>query len=156
MPRTLWVHIYQLSAALILFLELSDIECRSSVFCSNAVWQGEVLLLQISHQRAAVDLASDPLLHHLPPVEFQTWVYCLHTHCCKVHRGLYFQKKSWNLSWLCLSVELRWYVHVSIWFSVSLFYSYAEVRAEQRRELGIEESLPEISADKVRQLSDMN
>lgn len=28
-------------------------------------------------------------------------------------------------------------------------YSYAEVRAEQRRELGIEESPPEISADKV-------
>lgn len=30
--------------------------------------------------------------------------------------------------------------------------SYAEVRAEQRRELGIEESPPEISADKVRHL----
>lgn len=29
-------------------------------------------------------------------------------------------------------------------------YSYAEVRAEQRRELGIEESQPEIQADKVR------
>lgn len=27
--------------------------------------------------------------------------------------------------------------------------SYAEVRAERRRELGIEESLPEIAADKV-------
>lgn len=32
----------------------------------------------------------------------------------------------------------------------SLCLSYAEVRAEQRRELGIEESPPEISADKVR------
>lgn len=28
--------------------------------------------------------------------------------------------------------------------------SYAEVRAEQRRELGIEEANPEVSADKVR------
>lgn len=28
-------------------------------------------------------------------------------------------------------------------------YSYAEVRAERRRELGIEESLPETAADKV-------
>lgn len=30
--------------------------------------------------------------------------------------------------------------------------SYAEVRAERRRELGIEESLPEITADKVSDL----
>lgn len=52
--------------------------------CSNAVRQRKVLLLQIPHQRAAVDLASDPLLHHLPPVELQTRVYCLYTHCCKV------------------------------------------------------------------------
>lgn len=29
-------------------------------------------------------------------------------------------------------------------------YSYAEVRAEQRRELGIEESQPEMTAEKVR------
>lgn len=28
-------------------------------------------------------------------------------------------------------------------------FSYAEVRAERRRELGIEESLPETAADKV-------
>lgn len=28
-------------------------------------------------------------------------------------------------------------------------YSYAEVRAEQRRELGIEEANPEVTADKV-------
>lgn len=31
-------------------------------------------------------------------------------------------------------------------------HSYAEVRAEQRRELGIEESQPEITADEVRLL----
>lgn len=31
-----------------------------------------------------------------------------------------------------------------------LFCSYAEVRAEQRRELGIEESQPEIMAEKVK------
>lgn len=29
-------------------------------------------------------------------------------------------------------------------------HSYAEVRAEQRRELGIEESQPEMTAEKVR------
>lgn len=33
--------------------------------------------------------------------------------------------------------------------SNSFQYSYAEVRAEQRRELGIEESNPEVTADKV-------
>lgn len=49
---------------------------------SDAVWERKVLLLQISHQRATVDLASDTLLHHLSPVELQARVYCLHTHCC--------------------------------------------------------------------------
>lgn len=37
-----------------------------------------------------------------------------------------------------------------------ILYSYGEVRAEQRRELGIEESPPEITADKVRLLSNMS
>lgn len=32
---------------------------------------------------------------------------------------------------------------------MALLFSYAEVRAEQRRELGIEESQPEITADKA-------
>lgn len=36
-----------------------------------------------------------------------------------------------------------------------MLYSYAEVRAEQRRELGIEESQPEIIVDKVRLLSEL-
>lgn len=40
-------------------------------------------------------------------------------------------------------------------FSLKLIFlivvcSYAEVRAEQRRELGIEESNPEVTVDKVR------
>lgn len=48
---------------------------------SNAIRQRKILLLQISHQRPTVDLASDTLLHHLPPVELQARVYCLHTHC---------------------------------------------------------------------------
>lgn len=33
--------------------------------------------------------------------------------------------------------------------TICFYYSYAEVRAEQRRELGIEESNPEVTADKV-------
>lgn len=51
---------------------------------SDAVWQGEVLLLSVSDQRTAVDLAPDPLLYHLPPVELQARVHCLHTHGGKV------------------------------------------------------------------------
>lgn len=46
---------------------------------------------------------------------------------------------------------LRWHIktdHVSQLFVFPL-HSYAEVRAEQRREQGIEESPPEITADKV-------
>lgn len=40
--------------------------------------------------------------------------------------------------------------HISILNFICFFpCSYAEVRAERRRELGIEESLPEIAADKV-------
>lgn len=35
-------------------------------------------------------------------------------------------------------------------FVFGLKCSYAEVRAEQRRELGIEEANPEVTADKVR------
>lgn len=32
-----------------------------------------------------MDLASDPLLHYLSPVELQARVHCLHTHGRKVH-----------------------------------------------------------------------
>lgn len=31
-----------------------------------------------------MDLVADSLLHHLPSVELQTWVHCLHSHCCQV------------------------------------------------------------------------
>lgn len=31
-----------------------------------------------------MDLVADSLLHYLPPVELQTWVHCLHSHCCQV------------------------------------------------------------------------
>lgn len=51
---------------------------------SDAVRQGEVVLLSVSDQRTAVDLAPDPLLHHLPPVELQARVHCVHTHGGKV------------------------------------------------------------------------
>lgn len=55
---------------------------------SDAVRQREVLLLQVPHQRAAVDLAADPLLHHVPPVELQTRVHRLHAHGGQVRGGL--------------------------------------------------------------------
>lgn len=51
---------------------------------SDAVWQGEVVLLSVPDQRTAVDLAPDPLLYHLPPVELQARVHCVHTHGGKV------------------------------------------------------------------------
>lgn len=46
---------------------------------SDAVWQREVVLLPVSDQRSAVDLAADSLLHHLPPVELQARVHRVHT-----------------------------------------------------------------------------
>lgn len=55
---------------------------------SDAVWQGEVVLLSVSDQRTAVDLAPDPLLYHLPPVELQARVHCVHTHGGKVRKIL--------------------------------------------------------------------
>lgn len=36
------------------------------------------MLLPVPDQRAAVDLAADPLLHHLPPVELQARVHRVH------------------------------------------------------------------------------
>lgn len=55
--------------------------------CSNAVWEGEILLLSLPDQRSAVDLAADALLHHVPSVELQAWVHRLHSHCCQVSLG---------------------------------------------------------------------
>lgn len=37
------------------------------------------MLLPVSNQRAAVDLVTDPLLHHLPPMEFQARVHRVHS-----------------------------------------------------------------------------
>lgn len=54
---------------------------------SDAVWQGEVVLLSVSDQRTAVDLAPDPLLYHLPPVELQARVHCVHAHGGKVWKN---------------------------------------------------------------------
>ncbi|XP_053167550.1 neuronal PAS domain-containing protein 2 isoform X3 [Hemicordylus capensis] len=50
---------------------------------SDAVWQREVLLLSVSDQRTAVDLAANTLLYHLPPVELQTRIHCMHAHSCE-------------------------------------------------------------------------
>lgn len=49
------------------------------LFNSDAVWKRKVLLLSVPDQRPAVDMAADTLLHHLPPVEFQTRVHRLHS-----------------------------------------------------------------------------
>lgn len=54
---------------------------------SDAVWQREVLLLPVSDQRPAVDLAADPLLHHVPPVELQARVHRVHTLGRQVRAG---------------------------------------------------------------------
>lgn len=70
--------------------------------CSNAIRQRKVLLLSVPHQRAAVDLAADALLHHLSPVELQTGVYCLHTHCCEVC-GRTFSLKLKGRRFMCIS-----------------------------------------------------
>lgn len=50
------------------------------------------MLLSVSDQRTAVDLAPDPLLYHIPPVELQARVHRVHTHGGKVcqavgHKG---------------------------------------------------------------------
>lgn len=54
---------------------------------SDAVWQREVVLLPVSDQRPAVDLAADPLLHHLPPVELQARVHRVHALGGQVREG---------------------------------------------------------------------
>lgn len=111
--------------------------CSASVsICSNAIWQRKVLLLQIPHQRAAVDLASDPLLHHLPPVELKTRVHCLHPHCCKVHgriNGWYLRSKSWKMH-LCHICNFNHNViYKYILFTVSaLQLCWSKSRAAQR------------------------
>lgn len=63
--------------------------CTQTPFSTNsdAVWQREVLLLPVSDQRPAVDLAADPLLHHLPPVELQARVHHVHTLGGQVREG---------------------------------------------------------------------
>lgn len=43
-----------------------------------------LLFLQILDQGTAVDLATDEVLYHVPPVEFQTGVYSLHSSCSQV------------------------------------------------------------------------
>lgn len=110
------------------------------VSCSDAVWEGEVVLLQVSHQGPAVDLAADTLLHHLPPVELQAGVHRLYAHRGQVStlRNPDYRTRIW--SHVEQEVVTKSFVRLR---------SYAEVRAEQRRELGIEESPPEMAPDKV-------
>lgn len=134
------------------------------------------MLLQIPYKGTTVDLAANSLLYHVSPVEFQARVYCLYAHCCKV--GYFLMQSYWYGSYLddifglrnyssvknhwktsgivckqgglkSLVFEVHFLNHPIIQQSSLVCSSYAEVRAERRRELGIEESLPEISADKV-------
>lgn len=63
-----------------------------------------------------------------------------------------------TLNWLLWTTKpiiihhVKWMCTVT--YSQFSPYSYAEVRAEQRRELGIEESQPEMTAEKVRMFQD--
>lgn len=97
------------------FLSFQIMNFVSSHVCSNAIWQREILLLPIPHQRAAMDLAPDPLLHHLPPVELQTRVYCLHTHCCQVHQGM---EEQIDLSSLTV---ITTYIYLPAFYCLQLF-----------------------------------
>lgn len=77
-------------------------------------------------------------------MELSAWVYRLYTHSSQV--------------WSTLGYLILWFPYFPSFTDVFSYYnvfisvclcSYAEVRAEQRRELGIEESNPEPNADKV-------
>lgn len=85
------------------------------------MWKGEILLLSLPDQRSAVDLVADPLLHHIPSVELQTWVHCLHSHRCQVSLGLgvccWPAPINWNqtLSFFQLCWSASW-EEASVWF----------------------------------------
>ncbi len=51
---------------------------------SDADWRGHILPLQVSDQRAAVDLVTNKILHNISPVEFKTRVHRLYKHSCEV------------------------------------------------------------------------
>lgn len=97
-------------------------------------------------------MAADSLLYHVPPVELQTWVYCLHSHRCQVHL---------TASYVVLLFLRLLYVFFdamvpprlfNVWISKLCYvFSYAEVRAERRRAFGFEElSPPEIAPSSVK------
>lgn len=65
---------------------VGDMQTPPSVH-SDAVRQREVVLLPVSDERAAVDLAADSLLHHLPPVELQARVHRVHALSGQVRAG---------------------------------------------------------------------
>lgn len=67
-------------------LNICYVQIPSSVN-SDAIWQREVVLLPVSDQRAAVDLAADALLHHLSPVELQARVHRVHALSGQVRDG---------------------------------------------------------------------
>jgi PAS domain len=51
----------------------------SFIFPSDAKRRRYLLLLPIFDQRPTMDLAADPLLHHVPPVELETRICCVHS-----------------------------------------------------------------------------
>ena len=67
-------------------LNVGDVRTLSSLH-SDAVWQRQVVLLPVSDERPAVDLAADSLLHHLPPVELQARVHRVHALSGQVRAG---------------------------------------------------------------------
>lgn len=84
-------------------------------FYSNAIWEREVMLLQIPYKGTTMDLAANTLLYHISPVEFQARVYCLYAHCCKVSYFLKIYIRENLLSWelYCWSFW-RWRNHSSL------------------------------------------
>lgn len=69
---------------------------------SDAVWQRQVVLLPVSDQRAAVDLAADALLHHLPPVELQARVHRVYALSGQVPFCGGLGRGAWPVSLRCL------------------------------------------------------
>ncbi|XP_028259129.1 circadian locomoter output cycles protein kaput isoform X1 [Parambassis ranga] len=89
--------------------------------------------------------------------DLETLAKC-HEHLMQYGKGksCYYRFLTKGQQWIWL--QTHYYITYHQWNSRPEFIvcthtvvSYAEVRAEQRRELGIEESLPEISADKQSQ-----
>ncbi|ETE63668.1 Neuronal PAS domain-containing protein 2, partial [Ophiophagus hannah] len=64
------------------YYHIDDLQllARCHEHCDDAIWQREILLLSIFDQRTAMDLATNALLYHLPPMELKTGIHCVHSY----------------------------------------------------------------------------